>query len=105
MQIADRNGLYLPFLDQFTRRAPNSFFVKRDQLLTRSIHAAGNAEPHALGHERRAHIVFERIHLRAVAVVTAHLEDVLEPRIGDDAGNGPFVLKYRVEAERGAVNE
>src|SRR6185312_10008032 len=51
------------------------------------------------------HIVFERIHLRAIAVVAAHLEHIFKSGIGDDAGHDALVLEDGVEAERGAVNE
>jgi hypothetical protein len=105
VQVADRNCLHFPLFNQLPHGRTHRRLIERLQLIAIGIHAAGDAEPHALGHQRRAHVVFQRIHLRAVAIVAAHLEDVFEAGIGEDAGDGTLVLKHGVESERSAMDE
>ena len=105
MQIADGNSLHFPFFDEFTRCSTYCRFVKWLQLLTRRIHAARNAFAHALWYQGKPYVVFERIHLRTVAVVTAHLKDVFKPGIGQNTCDRSFVLKNGIKTKRRAVDK
>ena len=105
VQVADGDGGDLPLFDQRADGSADRILVERLQFLAGGVHAAGYAEPHALRHQRRRDVVIQRVHLRAVAAVATHFEDVLEAGIGQHPGHRTLAFEHGVEAQRGAMDE